>query len=83
MQVVGGGTIIEEVCRGRNKEYHQLGKEQDEIGWRRFMEGMICKQAKLIQTFHHYNARTKVSPEKWAVELVQKLLEATHGQWFY
>jgi hypothetical protein len=43
-----GGFTMEEVCRGCNKEYHQLAIEQDEIGWRRFMEGMICKQAKLI-----------------------------------
>jgi hypothetical protein len=58
------------VCRGRNKEYHQLEKEQDKIGWRCFMEGMICKQARLIQSLHHYSVRTKVALEKWAKGLV-------------
>ena len=71
---------MEEVGWGRNKKCHQLGKEQDEIGWRHFMEGMICKQARLIQTLHHYSAGTKVALEKWTMGLVQKLLEATHGQ---
>ncbi len=74
---------MEEVCRGCNKEYHQLGKEQDKIGWRYYMEGIICKQARLFQTLHHYSAGTKLAPEKWAMGLVQNLPEATHGQWLH
>ncbi len=78
-----GGTTMEEVCWGHNKEYHQLGKEQDEIGWRGFIEGITCKQARLIQTLYHYSAGMKVAPEKWTMGLALKLLEVMHGQWLY
>jgi hypothetical protein len=44
------------------------------------MEGMISKQARQIQALYPYSAGTKAPPEKWAMGLVQKLLEATHGQ---
>ena len=49
-----------------------MARAQDDIGWWRFMEGMICKEIGRIQ-------RT----EKWGVGLVTKLLEVTHGQWLY
>jgi hypothetical protein len=78
-----GGLTMEEICCGRAEDFRQLGKEQDDIGWRCFMEGMISKQARQIQALYHYSAGTKASPEKWAMGLVQKLLEATHGQWLY
>jgi hypothetical protein len=78
-----GGISMGGICRGHSEEFHQLAKEQDKIGWRRFMEGMVCKQARTIQSLHHFNTSKRVSPEQWASGLVQKLMEATHGQWLY
>ncbi len=75
-----GGLTMEEICCGGAEDFRQLVKEQDDIGWRCFMEGMIRKQARQIQALYHYSAGMKASPEKWAMGLVQKLLEATHGQ---
>jgi hypothetical protein len=74
---------MEEICPRGMEELSQLGREKDVIGWRRFMEGMICRQARQIQTLHHYSAGTNTSPKTMAIVLVQKLLEATHGQWLY
>ncbi len=71
------------ICCCRSEEFHQLAKEQDKIRWRWFMEGMVCKQARTIQSLHHFNIGTCVSPEQWASGLVLKLMEATHGQWLY
>ena len=71
------------LCHGRSEEFHQLAKEQDKIGWQPFLEGMVCKQARTIQSLHHINIGTCVSPEQWASGLILKLMEATHGQWLY
>jgi hypothetical protein len=77
------GLTMEEICHSQGKEFHQLTSEQYEIRWRGCMEGMICRQARSIMASFHYSAGTRVIPECWATVLVQKILEATHGQWLY
>jgi hypothetical protein len=52
-----GGLMVEEICCGHSEDFRQLEKEQDAIGWRCCMEGMICKQARQIQTLYHYSVR--------------------------
>jgi hypothetical protein len=47
------------------------------------MEGMITHQMWQIQQQYHIHFGTKTSPEQWAKGFLQKLLEATHGQWLY
>ncbi len=60
-----------------------MAREQDAIGWRRFMEGMISTRMREIQRYFHISEGTRTSPERWAQGLIMKLLEATHGQWLY
>ena len=36
-----GALAMQEICWGRGELFMQMAWEQDEIGWRRFMEGMI------------------------------------------
>ncbi len=36
-----GGRTMMEICDGLGERYLQMAREQDAIGWRRFMEGMI------------------------------------------
>ncbi len=60
-----------------------MAKAQDAIGWRRFMEGMICKEIWAIQKTYTALSGLGTSMEKWTGELVTKLLEVTHGQWLY
>jgi hypothetical protein len=55
----------------------------DEIGWRRFMEGMISKEIIAIQRKAEDNGRCKMMVKNWSAGLVTKLLEVTHGQWLY
>jgi hypothetical protein len=38
-----GGVQMSNICQGRAQRYEIMAREQDEIGWRRFMEGMVCK----------------------------------------
>ena len=37
-----GGIIMTKICSRINHRYRKVAKEQDAIGWRQFMEGMIC-----------------------------------------
>ncbi len=37
-----GGPTMVEICNGLGDQFEQMARVQDAIGWRRFMEGMIC-----------------------------------------
>jgi hypothetical protein len=58
-------------------------QDQDDIGWRRFMEGMVCQQLREIQATYTSIKGSRVTLEQWTTGVVIKLLEATHGQWLY
>ncbi len=66
-----------------NGRYRRMAKAQDTIGWRRFMEGMVCREIRVIQTTHTVLSGSRTNAEKWTVELITKLLEVTHGQWLH
>ena len=80
-----GGITMEEICsnKGYDGRYQQMAKAQDSIGWRRFMEGMVCKEIRMIQTTYTSLSGSRMSAERWTEELITKLLEVTHGQWLY
>jgi hypothetical protein len=63
--------------------YRRMAKAQDTIGWWQFMEGMVCREIRVIQTTHTALSGSRNNAEKWTVELIPKLLEVTHGQWLY
>ena len=72
-----------EICRGKDNWYRRVAEEQGAIGWRRFMEGMICRGLRGLQELYTTVKGSNVSGEQWATGVVIKLLETTHGQWLY
>jgi hypothetical protein len=80
-----GSKSMTEICRrrGLGQRYRKMAEEQDAIGWRRFMEGMISRKLREIQTEYSIIEGSDISPTLWARGLVIKLLEATQGQWIY
>jgi hypothetical protein len=60
-----------------------MADKQDTIGWRRFMEGMVTRSIRRIQETYMTTDGSNLSPEKWTVGVVTKLLEATHRHWLY
>ena len=80
-----GGISMTEICRQKDlgERYLAMAEEQDSIGWRRFMEGMISRKLREIQSDYSVIEGSNVTPNVWARGLVIKLLEATHGQWLY
>ena len=47
------------------------------------MEGMVCNGLREIQMTYSVIEGSNVTPEKWTMGVITKLLEATHGQWLY
>jgi hypothetical protein len=78
-----GGRSMTEICYGFGEEYQEMARDQDAIGWKWFIGGMICKRMQEIQRTYHIHKGSYVSPERWAQGLILKLLEATHRQWIY
>jgi hypothetical protein len=60
-----------------------MADEQDAIGWRRFMEGVVCRSIRGIQETYTTIEGSNLSPAQWTVVVIIKLLEVTHGQWLY
>ena len=68
---------------GFRQEYWRLAALVDCIGWRRFMEGMLSVELVELQKYALVEAESQLTIDKWAQELVIRLLEITHGQWIY
>jgi hypothetical protein len=78
-----GGRSMTDICKGLGPQYMQMARDQDAIGWRRFMEGIICKQIREIQNLYHFQEGTRMPLDQWAQDLILELLVVTHGQWIY
>jgi hypothetical protein len=49
-----GKLLMEEICieNGYDERYNVMARAQNSTGWRRFMEGMVCKEIRAIQLMH-------------------------------
>ncbi len=49
-----GRLLMEEICTENcyDERYKVMARAQDSIGWRRFMERMVCKEIRAIQRTH-------------------------------
>ena len=60
-----------------------MSRDQNMMGLRRFMEGMISKQMLCLQEEYHVLTGEGPPTRKWVAQLVCRLLEVVHGQWVY
>ncbi len=74
---------MEDICGGLGPKFQKMATAQDMIGWRRFTEGMICKEMREIQNDYYNVHGSRLSTTRWAKGIIIKLLETTHGQWIY
>ena len=74
-----------EICidMGYGVKFRRMAASQDEIGWRWFMEGMICKEARQLHEEYRIACGSWTTGIQWKKGLIIKLVEATHGQWLY
>ena len=77
-----GGQTMHDIV-GFKQEFRRLAASVDCIGWRRFMEGMLSVELIELQKYALVESTSRLTIDKWAKELVIRLLEITHGQWLY
>jgi hypothetical protein len=78
------GTVsMEDIVQEAPSRFQVVGKSQDMIGWRWFLEGIILKEITGIQQQYYALNGMHMSLEKWSSGLITRLLEITHGQWIY
>ncbi len=78
-----GQLLMEEIVWGAQERFKAMGRSQDKIGWRQFLEGMISKEITGIQQQHYALSGSRLSLERWSSGLITRLLEITHRQWVY
>ncbi len=78
-----GGITMTTTCQDKAQRYPLMAPDQDDIGWQRFMEGMVCCWAWDTQEIYLSVRSSNILPCQWAQGLVVKLLKTTHGQWLY
>jgi hypothetical protein len=78
-----GGISMMEICYNQTHCYQLIAADQDEIGWCRIMEGMVCRRIRDIQCVYLTVKGSSISLPQWTKGLGIKLLKATYGQWLY
>jgi hypothetical protein len=71
------------ICSRMDHRYRKVAEKQDAIGWRQFMEGMICCGFRGLQEIYTTVEGSNVTREQWATGVIIKLLKTTHIQWLY
>jgi hypothetical protein len=67
----------------KEERLHPMAQKQDKIGWRQFMEGMVANNIFLVQGKFNALVGERPTTQKWASQLVCRLLEVVHGQLVY
>ena len=70
-----GETKMDKICErmGYGMKYKRLAKGQDETGWRRFLEGMMCGDFRKLQHAYYLSHGSMKSGKWWAQQLIIKL----------
>ncbi len=66
MPAVGVDAQWSRFVTSLDETYQQMALDQDVIGWRQFMEGMVCSRMRKIQGLYHFQEGTRITPERWA-----------------
>ena len=60
-----------------------LAKAHNCVGWRNFVEGRIARKYESIQCKWYQTIESRRLSQKWAAELIAKLVRITNLQWTY
>lgn len=82
--IKGRGEIpMETLAQRLPGHYLPFARAQDQIGWRRFLEGMVAKELFVLAVMEEFQEGCRLTEDKWVRMVIQKLLELTHGMWIY
>ena len=72
---------MSQIVWDESSQFRRHAKSIDQIGWRRYTEGMISKEVLEIQAGFTTVGAGSMTTVNWAKGLTIKLLEITHCQW--
>jgi hypothetical protein len=80
-----GNRTMLDIARslGYDVRYQKMAQAQDEIGWRRSMEGMIARELRQLQHTYAIDNGLLTTSKRWAEALIVKLIKITRRQWLY
>ena len=78
-----GEKRMEEICFRLPQHYKVFAKAQDEIGWSRFLEGMVAAELPCLLDKIEVERGERLDAQQFTRGLIRKLLEITHGLWIY
>jgi hypothetical protein len=82
--IKGRGEVpMETLAQRLPEQYLPFAVAQDRIGWRRFLEGMVAKELYELAEIEEFQEGWRSTADKWVRQLIQKLMEITHGLWIY
>ena len=81
--IEGRGTIRFQDLGGMSPDILSLAKDQDEIGWRNFMEGRVSTRFYDIQTVFLADSSGHLNGRDWVKGFISRLLQITHSQWLF
>jgi hypothetical protein len=61
---------MEEIIWGAPERFKAVGRSQDKIGWRQFLEGVISKEITRVQQQHYALSGSRMSLERWSSGLI-------------
>ena len=67
--------------RTNNTKLKEAIKQQDQIGWRQFMDGFISKQWRLCQKEHMERSKSQKSPDLWMAKLQRRIWTIPWDMW--
>ena len=55
--------------------------EQTQIGWDNLLRGRISTRWRFIQAQHYQSEQSRRSPDRWAADIIYRLLQISHSLW--
>ena len=74
-----GNKTMGQIIWGESNKFRKLTKSMDQIGWMRYMKGMISKEVLGIQAKFTAVGAGLMTTINWAKGLTIKLFKITHG----
>jgi hypothetical protein len=68
-----------EICYNKAHRYQLIAADQDKIGWRRFMDDMVCRRIRNIQCVYLTVEGSSISPPQWTEGLVIDAVASVDG----
>ena len=56
-------------------------REQNAIGWSKFLEGCISKEWRIVMENYYDGIKSRKSGKRWTIMLIQKLWDVAWDQW--